>query len=585
MPRPRWNLETLVQSHDSSGAAIGQPIRKLRADERQSFYAETIEVLRTRDESSGSQYLVSMLVANQLLVPVLCDLALTRERALAVAQAAAKAGVMVDVMLAKHLSEQAPSIGDGACPADLQRSMDILAEISDGTRILPCLMALARQTNPALVSKAVLMIGRLNRNVKWVLNRLSDSDPRVRANAIEGLWGVDTEEARRLLRSAASDANNRVAGNALFALYQLGDCWAIPELLKMANHESGRFRVTAAWAMGETGDPRFTKTLARMVGEPNVSVRTGAFAALGKIRAATARVHQAGARSIVACFQPNGQSGWRELHVDVGAKDGPKQARLLPTEFILVEDGQDVVSFAIEECPVPPLLSITFILPGIAGAASTPFQQGALKALAWKRPPDFWSLAHYIPAVRPSLDTSPEEQQTTSAAAQPSSRENIPLQFTADPEVAAAALEKVPPQTDCSDLWTTIRHSVQGAGPERGERHVLVYGQSEAAQPVGYRELTSAALASGASVHAISLIGNPALESLCSATQGDFQTVASEAEVPALVEQVYLSLLARYTVRYQPISEQARKLRIIVNSPSGWGEYTILIPPQPAQAG
>ena len=59
------------------------------------------------------------------------------------------------------------------------------------------------------------MIGRGSKSTKWVMGRLSESDPRVRANAIESMWGVDTPEARTLLNFAVSDANNRVAGNAL----------------------------------------------------------------------------------------------------------------------------------------------------------------------------------------------------------------------------------------------------------------------------------------------------------------------------------------------------------------------------------
>ena len=90
------------------------------------------------------------------------------------------------------------------------------------------------------------------------------------ASAVEALWGVDTAEAKTVLRAAARDANNRVAGNALFALYGIGDTWAISELFKMAASDSPQVRSTAAWAMGETGDPRFSETLGRLMSESNV---------------------------------------------------------------------------------------------------------------------------------------------------------------------------------------------------------------------------------------------------------------------------------------------------------------------------
>jgi hypothetical protein len=341
----------LVQGFDRYSASHGHLIRKLLRDNREAFYADTIEILQTGDESRGARYLISVLASDNLLLRALCDPALTMQHALALAQAAAQSGVRVDVVLGKHLSEQAPSIGNGVCPPEVQRLLEILAVVLDGSRVLPYLMALARQPNPHLQSKAVLMIGRVNHNVKWVQSRLMEPDARVRANAIEALWGIDTEEARGLLRLAGRDGDNRVAGNALIALYRVGDFWAIPELLKMADHESRRFRATAAWVMGETGDPRFTKTLARLLGEPSIAVRNRAFAALGQIRAATARARQARAWRIAARLVRYRRRGWREFHLDVASNEEREQIRVLPTQLIVLEDGQEVVSYSLEERP------------------------------------------------------------------------------------------------------------------------------------------------------------------------------------------------------------------------------------------
>ena len=97
--------------------------------------------------------------------------------------------------------------------------MEILGEISDRILILPSLMRLLRNANPHLRSKAALMIGRGSRSLTWAKRRLTDSDTRVRANAVEALWGMDTPEARELLDAASRDGNNRVAGNAWLGLY------------------------------------------------------------------------------------------------------------------------------------------------------------------------------------------------------------------------------------------------------------------------------------------------------------------------------------------------------------------------------
>src|ERR1022692_663826 len=133
--RVRGELEALVYYFDRDASGNGRLIRELLQADRQSFFAAAIEILRTRDESRGSQYLISVLAADELLLPALCESKLTRKQSLALAQAALQAGVMADVILAKHLTEHAGSIGGSDCPSDIQRLMDLLTEISDGTRI------------------------------------------------------------------------------------------------------------------------------------------------------------------------------------------------------------------------------------------------------------------------------------------------------------------------------------------------------------------------------------------------------------------------------------------------------------------
>lgn len=127
-------MEALVRTDDRNAAGNGRRIRKLLERDRDTFYSCAIDILRSQ---------------------------------------------------ARHLSE---SLAVGGKPAaDVTRLMAILSEISSGNRILPTLMSLARQQNKHFQSKAVLMIGKANRSVKWVQTRLSDPDSRVAGNALLGL--------------------------------------------------------------------------------------------------------------------------------------------------------------------------------------------------------------------------------------------------------------------------------------------------------------------------------------------------------------------------------------------------------------
>lgn len=573
----RDSLRAIVRVFDRDSVGNSRLIRDLAEKDRQAFYTDAVAILADPDDSRGSQFLMATLAENDLLMPAICSLTLTREQSVALARAAARGGQMVDVAMARYLVENTQSIGNGACPPELQRLIDVLSEVSDGNRILPSLMALTRLPNPYLQSKAVLMIGRINRNVKWIQSRLAEPDSRIRANAVEALWGVDTEEARRLLRAAVRDADNRVAGNALIGLYRLGDSWTIPEIVAMGSHDSRRFRATAAWVMGETGDPRFVRVLARMIGEPNGVVRTPAFTALNQIRAATAQARQAGLWRVVAGVQP-GRRGSRELQVEVCFENRAEPIRLVPTNFVLSEDEEIVMNYSVEERVAPSALAIASLFPRSTEPRNTPFHKGVLRALTWKRPSDLWSAVPYLPVAGQEI-TATLLAQSIGFSEDPATQDDAPLLFTAESGLVSEAFEKVPTKTNCAHLWSTIRRSVQlDAWPSRGQRHIIVYSQSETNPPVSYPELASTAINAHVSVHAISLVPNSALEALCQTTKGSFQSAASPEEVPGYVEKICLKLLARYTIRYQPGETAAASIGIRVQSPEGWGETSIRIP-------
>jgi hypothetical protein len=461
----RAKLEVLVRNFDRDAIGNGRVIRDMLEKDRRSFCSAAVEILREQDQSRGAQYLITTLVGKNLLLEALTDPALTQQQAVAVARAASTSCSMVDVTLAKHLVDSVVRGRNSANSADLHRLMEILCEISNGTRILPSLMTLARQQNPHLQSKAVLMIGRANRSVKWVQTRLADPDPRVRASAVEALWGIDTAESRELLENAARDPNNRVAGNALLGLYRFGDLASARALLKIAEHESWRFRATAAWTMGQTGDPRFTKTLARLMGEPNGPVRTRAFEALGRIRSAVALARQGVEWRVSGRVYPDAHNGWRRLQVNVTSADGREQIKLLPTHFLIVEGGQPVFDYEVEDRPAPETLALAFVLPRTTDPGDAPGNQGALAALRWKRPSDLWSCAAYLP-VRKDPQTSLAGEIITVPT---TGTEGLPLAYTCDPEIAAASFRKVYSRMECTDIWGAIRRAVQlEAGPARG---------------------------------------------------------------------------------------------------------------------
>jgi hypothetical protein len=550
-------LESLVESFDRDAAAGKIRIRELLEQNPQSFRQGVVRVIKSSPSSlRGVQYMVGLLAAHNLLVPTLCDRVLSLAEAATLARTALQLDPMMDVALAKKLAD-ATALGEPLPNAG--RLMDILGEISAGNRITSSLMRLWRSSDPQMRSKAVLLIGRSSRNVQWAQSRLAETDPRIRANAVEALWGLDTAEAKAVLRAAAADSNNRVAGNALFALYEMGDTSSISDLLKMAGSDSPQFRSSAAWAMGETGDPRFSGTLGHMMSESTAFVRKRAFTELSRLKAA-AKARQGREWRVAGRLLPASES-MRQLGLEAVPTDGSAPPRLLATQFILSEDSHPVTQFQVEASALPETLAVTFLFPHTADPETPPWIQGAIRCLKWKRPSDLWDTTFYLPAAAIAQGT-------------PS-----PQQFTADGIAAAAALQGVREQNVCLAFWDAIRNSAQAANaPDNAARHLIVYNQSSPAAPPNLAEIVSAAVASKTSVQAVSLTPCPPLEELCRGTQGSFRLAKSSPELTKLVEESYLALLSRFLVGYTPVVPGgAHAVNVRVFDATGWGETTIML--------
>ncbi len=553
---PRTNLESLVEAFDRNAEAGRTRIRELLERDPRAFCEGVVRVmLLPHSNLRAMHFIVTLLVSTNLLLTTLCDPALNLEQAVSLARVALQVDPMMDVALAKKLAD---STGTGEPIENAGRLMDILGKISNGNRITSSLMRLWRSSDPQMRSKAVLLIGRGNRSIQWAQNRLAETDPRIRANAVEALWGVETAEAKELLRAAACDGNNRVAGNALFALYRMGEIPAIAEIFKMAASDAPLFRSSAAWAMGETGDQRFSETLGRMMGESNAIVRKRAFAGLSRLKAA-AKARQGRVWRVAGRLLP--PSGSTRL-VSVSVADGSAAPVLVPTQFILSEDGQPVAQYQVAAHVPAEALAVTFLFPYAAAPGGPPWAEGAIGCLNWKRPSDLWCCTLFLP----------EDEK---AAGAPN-----PPQFHADSQAAAAALRQPPAKIDCAGFWDGIRNSVQAANaPERGARHLIVYNQSCPAAPADLAEIASAAVAAQVSVQALSLTPCPPLEELCRGTQGTFLLVSSEPELSRFVEEAYLSLLPRFVVSYQSTAPAARALTVRVFDATGWGETTAPLSP------
>jgi HEAT repeat protein len=137
--------------------------------------------------------------------------------------------------------------------ADLDRAnrlLSIVGTINQAVGNVMPLVPLTSAHDSRIRSKAMLLVGKVVRRSEWLKKALSDPDSRVRANAIEAVWGAISEDLVPLLERALDDEHPRVVGNAVVALIQIGSEGALDHLERMTEHTAAEFRATAAWAIG-----------------------------------------------------------------------------------------------------------------------------------------------------------------------------------------------------------------------------------------------------------------------------------------------------------------------------------------------
>lgn len=248
------------------------------------FLGDAVEILRSDAGTPGHAYLLNLLIENDLLPEALASNAkFTLEEAVEFVKTALRIDPLVDVKLARWILSRLRTQPLEQASPTARRILNILEHASSGARLAPMLVQLLRVPDPKIRSKVALLMGRGTHELRWALG---EADPRVRANAVEAVWGVDSKDTRRTLWELARDPNNRVVGNALLGLYRLSEAAAGEALEKMSEHDSPKFRATAAWVMGRTGNSRFLDALHRMEGDPEENVRRNAAQALARINAA-----------------------------------------------------------------------------------------------------------------------------------------------------------------------------------------------------------------------------------------------------------------------------------------------------------
>jgi len=276
-------LVQLVDDFRDQPAAFKRDMRRLLEKDASSFLRSACRVLKASMEGPGAEYLMNLLWSSRVLLASLADPALfPLEGAISLAKRWSEQDALLDIKLL-HLARPGEFVPDGRAALKARRALAVVGALPVRQHILLPLGSFLRSPDERVRSQATRLFGRANQNPEWVRQRLEETDARIRANAVESLWGDASERVGEILMQAASDANHRVAANALIGLHFRG-ANVTEAVRRMARRSEPLARAAAAFAMGQIRDAGFKALLEDLVKDANGHVRRQALRSLIQIR-------------------------------------------------------------------------------------------------------------------------------------------------------------------------------------------------------------------------------------------------------------------------------------------------------------
>ena len=208
------SMETLLTDYRLSPVHGGQGLREWKYSDPDTFWSTAFYFLR--GERSEDTYAALRTVIRSIddLADLLLDTrSLRRTDAIRLAQRMCQHRANLDIDLAARV--RSARTNTPGYFARVLRLLDVIETVSDPLRIASLVLGFRQLGDPRVTSKITLLLGRTTNRHVWIREQLNDADPRLRANAVEGLWrDVPDDETVRLLWKAVRDSHHRVVGNA-----------------------------------------------------------------------------------------------------------------------------------------------------------------------------------------------------------------------------------------------------------------------------------------------------------------------------------------------------------------------------------
>lgn len=360
-------------------------------------------LLRDVKDRASDRYLLALLNSRGQLVEVLQTLATTDPGAAGTAASLAMRLIPgFDRVLAKGFD---PVGVQPAHPMEVHElARGVLQTVDKSLQLLAIIDGDLRLDEVRIRSQVSLLSGRILGLWERFVSLQDDVDPRVRANAIESLWGVTSSHATDVFLRGSQDPHHRVRANALVGLYLRGDVRALTGLKEMSTAADPLARSAAAWAMGRTGDLRFEPKLQELRRSPdrNPMVIRNSLLAIARLQTTESASLRSSVR--IRFLAPEKRHPGSCLPVHCEGLDGQELAPLRATDFHLRRAGTSIWRYQVNLVH-PPARPLAVVLPVNPEEIERDVERWALlvkQMLTYQKGGGEWAIGYYscLPAQR-----------------------------------------------------------------------------------------------------------------------------------------------------------------------------------------
>ncbi len=402
MVSTRPGLAELEAEFAEAPLKVRKALQLWKTDDYPQFLAESAAYLKGTEDSPFTKLLLSTLRGDgrSLQELLLKEKPLEADEALRVLSLAAKADPSYPVALLGILRAEAERQSGLYSPRELVRLLELLQSVVDMNALLPVLTPLCQHPDKQLRSKAVLLAAGPGRKAQMKVDGLGDLDHRVRANAVEALWGESDEEAIGVFLAALGDSHHRVMGNGLYGLYRAGSTMALSRIPAMLRQGDANRQMAAAWVMGKSADPRFLGCIETMLAVSAGRTRSNLLHAARAIEERKRRIQALPPLEVTAVCAERGKQGRVYCAFIARSKDGERlrAEELRATDVMISDGGMRVDAARLEPRGSDDYSHVVLVLParkGVDDPYAIKLIESAEEALRGKRPHDSWAILKY----------------------------------------------------------------------------------------------------------------------------------------------------------------------------------------------